>query len=461
MNLSAKKENARTLASALGIAEDAAMDLLAASVAITHRATDNAGRRFAEHVRRMIGRTVARVILEGDTSEKVAVELVIGDAEPRFESPRLYASMNGHDVVIGGTPGGQNSPLMHPVGILLGASYAVGAMLKKTFNDLLPFPPTNSLNINLIELLGDDLRFLSETVDIDESFLVGAGAVGNGFAYALREFKARGVLHVVDDDFVSGGNLQRCIYFDESQEGLNKCDCLCAAIADDMPNVKAIPHKARLQDIKEKKAGPWLKRLIVAVDSPRARRSIQTEIPREVYDVSTTGISEIVFHFHSQPTELACLSCAYHESPEELAHEKHVAEALGVSLADVRTERISPEIACAIQSRNPQFQVEELTGLAYDSLFKKMCATGKLLTPEGRQVLAPFAFVSVLAGTFLAIEFVRRIHNQDRQAFNDWCISPWANPVLRRRRNLQKRTDCEFCGDERIARVLKTFWAAP
>lgn len=460
MNLSAKKENAKTLASALGIAEEAAMDLLAASVAITHRGTDHAGRAFAEHARRMIGRTVARVVVNGNAPEKVAVELVIGDAEPRFDAPRFYASMSEHEVLIGDTPLGKNHAQIHPIGLVLGACYAVGAMLKKTFKDLLLFPPANLLTINLGELLGGDLRFLSKTVDVGESFLVGAGAIGNGFAYGLSQFKAKGTLHVLDDDLVSGGNLQRCIYFDESQEGLNKCDCLGAAIEKDMPNLTVIPHKARLQDIKEKKAGPWLERMIVAVDSPRARRSLQTEIPREVYDASTTGISEIVFHFHRQPTDLACLSCAYHESPEELAHEKHVAETLGVSLADVRTERISPGIARSIQSRNPELSVEDLTGLAYDTLFKRLCGTGKLLTPEGRQVLAPFAFVSVLAGAFLALEFVRRIQNPGQQTFNDWCISPWTNPVLRRQRNLPKRPDCEFCGDERIARVLRNFWAA-
>lgn len=54
----------------------------------------------------------------------------------------------------------------------------------------------------------------------------------------------------------------------------------------------------RLQDVPAKQGGgAWLKRLIVGVDSPRARRNLQTEVPGEVYDASTTGISEVVVHF--------------------------------------------------------------------------------------------------------------------------------------------------------------------
>jgi hypothetical protein len=43
MNLDVQKENAKALASALGIKGEEAMDLLATCVAITHQSTDKAG----------------------------------------------------------------------------------------------------------------------------------------------------------------------------------------------------------------------------------------------------------------------------------------------------------------------------------------------------------------------------------------------------------------------------------
>jgi hypothetical protein len=196
------------------------------------------------------------------------------------------------------------------------------------------------------------------------------------------------------------------------------------------------------------------------VDSPRARRSLQAEIPGQVFDASTTGIGEIVLHFHQQPTSGACMSCVYHQSPEEDAHERHVADTLGVSLSEVMQTRISSTAAEQICKRYPQFQPSDLAETAYDTLFKQLCSAAQL-NVEDRQVLTPFAFVSVLAGTLLAIEFVRRIQRGHKDLFNEWRVSPWSNLVMRRQRFLEKRRDCEFCGNPLLASVTKAFWASP
>jgi hypothetical protein len=85
--------------------------------------------------------------------------------------------------------------------------------------------------------------------------------------------------------------------------------------------------------------------------------------------------------------------------------------------------------------------------------------TEQLKTAEGRQVLAPFAFVSVLGGVLLAIEFVRRLHGNYADLFNDWRVSPWTNPVMRRQRKREKRLDCEFCGNPVLADIARKIWS--
>jgi hypothetical protein len=226
-----------------------------------------------------------------------------------------------------------------------------------------------------------------------------------------------------------------------------------------LPKVRAIPHTVLLQDVPTRFAGPWLQRLIVGVDSLRARRSLQTEIPQGVFDASTTGISEIVLHFHRQPTNCACMSCIYPHSPQEDAHERHVAGALGVSVADVMQTRISGDAAERICQRYPQLKPSDLVGIAYDTLFKQLCSTAQLTSAEDRQVLTPFAFVSALAAALLAIEFVRRVQRGHDELFNEWRLSPWSNPVMRRQRFLKKRADCEFCGDPLLASLTEEMWA--
>jgi hypothetical protein len=43
----------------------------------------------------------------------------------------------------------------------------------------------------------------------------------------------------------------------------------------------------------------------------RARRSIQADMPLEIFDASTTDVTAVAAHHHRQPTGYACLSCIY------------------------------------------------------------------------------------------------------------------------------------------------------
>jgi hypothetical protein len=461
MKSEARNENARTLAAALGIGQEQATKLLSAAVAITYDESDGVAAQFAEHVIRLVSRTVDTVIANGVAhTEPVVAELVIGSASPRFKAECLFAGFGRNEVVIGPSPNACNESSIHPVGLLLGACYAVGAILKKVFGEQLPFPSADVLRINLEQFLGDDLSLIEDPIFFDEAYLAGAGAIGNGFLYGLSQFKVEGILHIVDDDDVTAGNLQRCVFFTDDDILRPKVEQLCSRIKDALPGVQAIPHKMRLQDVPARKSRPsWLKRLIVGVDSPRARRSLQSEIPGEVFDASTTEINEVVLHFHRQPTDLACMSCIYYESPQEFAHERQVAEVLGVGVEEVKQERISSASAKKIHQRYAHTAIVEFEGLAYDTLFKRLCSTGQLTNSEGRRVLAPFAFVSVLAGTLLAIEFACRIQNLGRTFFNVWHISPWTNPVWRRRHLLPKKPECEFCGNPILARIAKEIWS--
>jgi surfactin synthase thioesterase subunit len=141
------------------------------------------------------------------------------------------------------------------------------------------------------------------------------------------------------------------------------------------------------------------------------------------------------------------------------AHEKHVAETIGVSLDEVRRERISDAAAALICKRYPQLNPASIAGTAFDTLFKQLCSSTQLKTSEGRQVLAPFAFVSVLGGVYLAIEFIRRLHRSRAPLFNEWRISPWSNPVIRRRRKLERNPDCEFCANPLMVGVAESIWS--
>lgn len=341
---------------------------------------------------------------------------------------------------------------------LLTACYASAAALYYALDSRLPSGLADPLVVDFSEL-GIDLPSLERPIDIGHAYLAGAGAIGNGLLWAARHLDIGGRLEIVDDDSVSSGNLNRQVWFEPRDINSPKAECLAAKAQAFFPRLSLSHRYCRIQDLPEKSDGPWLRRLIVAVDSRRARRSLQNEMPGEVFDASTTDIREIVLHHHRQPTDTACLSCIYEPDEAELGREQHIADHLGVSVAMVRTQRISAEAAGVIARRYPVVVASQLVGTAYDTLFKQLCAEGQLQTLAGRQVVAPFAFVSVLAGTMLALELVRQLcKTENFNGYNYWRVSPWHSPLGRRRVLRPRQPRCTFCGDAVLRRVNASLW---
>jgi hypothetical protein len=108
----------------------------------------------------------------------------------------------------------------------------------------------------------------------------------------------------------------------------------------------------------------------------------------------------------------------------------------------------------------PKLEAAGLVGLSYDTLFKQLCGEGELRTLEGRRIVAPFAFVSVLGGTLLALEMLRRLGEGDsNRDFNYWRVSPWYPPSSRRQIIRPAQPRCEFCGDRILKAVNSALWS--
>ena len=198
--------------------------------------------------------------------------------------------------------------------------------------------------------------------------------------------------------------------------------------------------------------------MVVAVDSRRARRRLQSEIAGEVFDASTTEIEEVILHYHKEPNLGSCLACLYWEAPEEAAHEQHIARSLGVSLDQVRGGHVSRHAADLIAVRYPEISADSITGLPFDTVFKRVvCSSNKIRFGEADNVLTPFAFVSVLAGAYLAIEVVRRTLRPNSD-WNVWRLSPWNQSLPSLRKFSQRNKNCEFCSKPELLNVAERIW---
>lgn len=455
--LTSKQENHKMLAALLGINETEAAERLNVDALVTAGKGESKARTVA-FVETMLNRTVraTQIAAHGATP---AVEVVIGNAQPRGGAPVV--------VWVGSTVSGirvSREPFVplpltfHPIFELIAACYVCGMALRYAVGEG-GLAGDDLILISPAELLGRDLSVISKRCDVSKGVLAGAGAVGNGFLYGLQLFDVAGTLDVVDPKKVHDGILNRCVWFAASEDGENKAAAIARAAQGSFPNLKLVPHDATLAEYRKTQdaSEPWA--LISGVDSRRARRSLQRELPQDVFDASTTGIEEVVLHFNRLPTAHACLSCTYPQDEGEIKHEAHVAEALGVPVELVRQEFVSVEAAVLLCENFPDLMLEQVLGKAYDSLFKARCAEGKLLTTSDRQVLAPFCFVSVLAGAFLALEFVRRLNSRNViEPFNFWRLSPWRAPVLEARDTRGQRPDCDFCADATLSKVANELY---
>jgi hypothetical protein len=131
---------------------------------------------------------------------------------------------------------------------------------------------------------------------------------------------------------------------------------------------------------------------------------------------------------------------------------------LGISLEEMVAGYVNAETAAKIKRKYPTVNERALFGQAYDTLFKQLCAEGKLTLDGDTQVLAPLAFISTMAGVYLAIEFVRRVCGRALPSYNYWRVSPWTNPTLRLRQMRQKNPLCPLCANPISARVAKEIW---
>lgn len=459
MTLTSDQENAKALAALLGIAEEEAAQRLRFRVAVTCSPTQERSRDLAGHVAALLARTIEYA---GPADGGAFVlEIVIGQAQPATTAPlRIYAGQIGSDFCIRRTDPLPDCDATVPQYLLIiAACYAAAAVVKAAIGPGFPIQSTEPIRLSWTELFGRHVETLDQSVDIGEAYLAGAGAVGHGFLYTLRTFDVRGQLFVTDPKAVAAGGLNRCLLFNPDDLGQPKASRLCQVAQSGFPHLKLIPVDRELKEARTLRgADSLIESLIVAVDSRRARRSLQTELPHRVFDASTTDVTEVVLHFNAQPTDLACLCCIYPENERERQHEENVAEALGLGVDEVQLGLITAPMAEKVCLQYPELRPSQLVGRAFDTVYKELCGVGKLQTAGGKQVLAPFSFVSVLAGAFLAVEFVIRLSDPTASRFNYWRLSPWHSPVPALRQQRPRDPNCVFCGKSSLRRAIERIW---
>lgn len=451
----AREENERMLAAIVGLAPNDAIACLNRSVAIT-AGDDPLSVRLAKE----LGEQLERTVTIAAPSEHADLEVVIGRAPLERAADCLHVHIDETSLIVA-TSAIVSEPTCSEIDafrLTFAGCYAAAPILHRLLGlGAAGFTPVRDPFVVKFSSLGIPEDLLSTTIHFENVSLAGAGAIGNGFLRALRHLPCEGSLPIIDPKRVGKGNANRCLYFHERDENTPKAPLLAERAQPDFRALKLESHYQTFSEFVRDRNR--VMRVIVATDSRRVRRTIQADMPLEVVDASTTDIREIIVHSHRYPTDGACLACIYRHLIEEELREKEIARGLGISVVDVAQGLISAEIAEKIVRTHSDLDANAIVGLAFDSLFKQRCAEEHLPTAVGAQVLAPFAFVSNLAGAYLALEVARLNRDfEDRTRANYFFLSPWAPPNPRARTKRPREPDCSFCSKPHAVDAMNILW---
>lgn len=433
-------QNALMLARLLGEdAPDQAIALLGVAIEIAYDHDHVEQRLFAQELQAQLRRTITTVRLNARNIPCVEVGVQGG-------ASLCWVSLSRTRTTISSSP-----PLVEafeaPDGPtrIIGASYACAFVVARVVNHPEQLSTPDPLVVERSSLPSLNA---ARPVDVGECWLLGAGAVGCAVLWALRDLPVSGRLHVVDPKRVTAGNLNRQILFNESDVNHWKADTAVARAKALLPTLELVPH---IKTFQAAFAGQPVARVLVGLDSREVRQEVQRELPAEVFDASTTGALEVLFHYNHVSEQRACLECVYPTRADKLAQSRHVAEGLGLTLDEVQAPFITIEVAEKLAANFLHLAADELVGRAISSVYRENCAAAVLRTPGGEQFLAPFAFVSILAGSLLAMHLVSRLQGI-AAPYNLWPVSAWAPPFPHARELRGQRVGC-FCTSTAYRRV--------
>ncbi len=247
--------------------------------------------------------------------------------------------------------------------------------------------------------------------------LLGAGAIGNGTAWAFSRLTMEGILHIVDHESIDLGNLQRYLLAERSDETKMKVDVVSRHFTG---GIQSDPQPLTFENFVSSKGYSW-PRMILALDSSRDRRAAQASLPKWIGNAWTQpgdlGVSSHDF------LGGACVDCMYLPLQALENEDAIIASALGISdqLMQIRgllhsgggvTRDLLNLIAAA--RAIPIDRLLPFEGRPVRSLYVEGFCGGAVMplgsvgTPR-QDVHVPLAHQSALAGVLLAAAAVRHV----------------------------------------------------
>ena len=359
-----------------------------------------------------------------DSAEPPVATIVVGapDSEA-LPGEAVFVGSNGWTASISTTSPRSVGETANPFGAGAAACFAAAAVFRSVFSDVLPdLPPIQDLTVSILRPWAEDPEADATEVpdaDLEETHIVGLGAIGNAVVWALSWCDGlAGRLHLVDGEAVDLSNLQRYVLTSDADATDKTAKTALAErhLADS--GLDAVPHDQHwdryLNDVPDR----TLMRVAVGVDSPEARVAVQASLPRIVLNAWTQS-GDLGVSRHPDFLDAPCLACLYLPDGERPSYSHRVATEIGLPDQEPRIrgyidrrKPVDPDLLSDIATANdiPTDELARYQGQPIDAFYAAFVCGGHRLRVGGagptREIDAPLAFQSALAGVLLAAEIV-------------------------------------------------------
>jgi hypothetical protein len=299
----------------------------------------------------------------------------------------------------------------NPFGSMIGGALAVArlhTLQARAMGASIALPPA-SWRLGALSFASRDADLFTG-LDAPPTLLVGAGALGSAFVYALSHIPfLRAVIEVVDNDILKSPNANRQITapFERARSAtVNKVDDLASV----WKAVTPIPKTyERFKADSGRSAGQFTI-AVTGVDNFAARRDVASDLPKAVIDGATGGF--MLALTRATDPRSSCLRCLYPEiHRDEVAN---WAELLGCSREVVeelqRGARTFDDDVIQTIRRDGSYDVDEeaeqgLRSIGWPYLARAPCGRGQLRgVPSGS-----VSYVSALCGFLMAGEYIAEV----------------------------------------------------
>ena len=362
--------------------------------------------------------------------------------------------------------------IINPIGASLSSAFGAAEIFKcilkeelESANKKLTFKNIKFSAFTYASSINSKNPVLPDQMDIRDTILVGAGAVGMAFIAVLKHLNISGNLTIIDHDTIDISNLDR--YIGVYSGNINsKKTAVAKTTLSHLHSLNVIEINSKYQQYIES-FGRVIDLAICTVDNDETRQELQCDLPRILLN-GVTGQSTFSVSRHDFMNN-GCLGCLYPIEKNKFVNEEKYSHALGIAVGDFtkRYENNIPLTQTDIERlikyiNNQKINIEMKVGMTLRDFLADHEICGRLNIPGDSQIHGTIGFVSAIPGILLAAELIKERYFIDYVLNNLFHSDTLAGPSNHSLQLRKKNNECSsYCFDPIMLDVYKSKYVEP